>query len=329
MKDIAKELGVSTVTVSRALSGGEGVSGEMESRVRQQAEKMGYAYNALPKSMRTGRYNNIGILVGAKYLGQISYYWLFIQKLLQILKGRDLMGVVEIVSDEEELSRATPSFIRLNKVDGLILLGQLEDGYLSMIAKRTPSCVFLDFYSEIGGCDCIVSNNFLSSYNLTKLLIERGHRKIAFIGSTSATTSILDRYMGFCKAMIEENLPYGEGIPDRDSHGHGFTEFHFDAAQYTAYVCNSDQTAGKFIRQIRRAGLNVPADISLVSFDNAGAAITGDIGVTSVELNMDTMCETAINTVINHIENEEYKPKGKIFIESRIIEKESIGSPKL
>lgn len=328
MSSIAKALGVSTVTVSRALSGKEGVSGDLGERIRRKAKKMGYQYSRMPQNTPAGRRKNIGILIGEKYLGETAYYWLFFLKLLSLLKERNYMGVLEVVTAGEELSLAPPGFIRENKVDGVILLGQLAEEYLKMVHRKAASCVFLDFYSNIEGCDCIVSNNFMSSYSLTRLLIGKGHRKIAFIGSSPTTTSIVDRYMGFCKAMMEEGLPYDEGIPDRDSKGYGYGEINLQLTKYTAYVCNNNQLAGDVIRQIQRNSMKIPEDISIAGFDNADTAITNGVSVTSVEANIDVMCEAAVNTIIKHIENEDYIPHGNLYIDAKIIEKQSIAAPK-
>lgn len=68
MKDIAIKLGVSTVTVSKALSGKEGVSNEVRELIKHTAEEMGYRYNALGKSMREGRNYNIGILIAEQFM---------------------------------------------------------------------------------------------------------------------------------------------------------------------------------------------------------------------------------------------------------------------
>jgi LacI family transcriptional regulator len=211
----------------------------------------------------------------------------------------------------------------MNKVDGVILLGQLSSAYLTMITKRMPCCVFLDFYSEIGEADCVASNNFLGSYNLTKLLIAAGHQRIAFIGSTSATTSILDRYMGFCKAMLESGLPYDNAIEDRDARGYS-TDIPLHLEKYTAYVCNNDQLAGNVIRQLRECAVLVPDDISIVGFDNASTTTTAGIGVTSLEVNTVAMCDVAVSYLIQHIENEHYTPHGRSFIDGTVAVKQSI-----
>jgi LacI family transcriptional regulator len=246
---------------------------------------------------------------------------------LQAFKKTSYLGILEIVGDRDEMDCAAPAFVDQQKVDGLILLGQFSDSYLAMITGKTGRCVFLDFYSDIGACDCVASNNFLGSYNLTKLLIGAGHTAIAFIGSTSATTSILDRYMGFCKAMLEAGLSYEAAIEDRNKNG-TYIPLSLRADCYTAYVCNNDRLAGTVIRQLENCGLRVPDDISLVGFDNESKTITADVGVTSLEVNTTAMCDAALAFLIQHIENGAYAPHGRSFIDGTVVLKQSIAPPR-
>ena len=86
MSDIANELGISTVTVSKALTGREGVGEDLRKTIIQKASEMGYVYNGLPHAMRMGRNYTIGILISAKYLGETSFYWVFYRQLLSAFK---------------------------------------------------------------------------------------------------------------------------------------------------------------------------------------------------------------------------------------------------
>jgi LacI family transcriptional regulator len=326
MSDIARELKVSTVTVSKALAGKDGVSETLRVEIKKKALELGYVYNSLPRNMLLGRHYNIGILIASKYLGESSFYWIFYQNLLDELKKTNYLGILEIVSLEDEINCEIPASMLANKVDGFIVLGQLVAPYLAKLTNSGLKCVFLDFYSEIGGCDCIASNNFLGAYSLTKLLIEAGHKKIAFIGSITATTSILDRYMGFCKVMLEANLPYSKAIEDRDASGI-YAEISL-SGDYTAYVCNNDRLAGHVINQLRREGKSVPQDVSIVGFDNESTDVTGGIGVTSLEINISSMCSDAVNLLIQNIENTGYALRGKSFIDGKVIIKDSIAVPR-
>jgi LacI family transcriptional regulator len=323
MGDIARELSISAVSVSKALSGKDGVSSTLRKLIEEKAVEMGYVYNSLPRNMLLGRNYNIGVLISDRYLGENSFYWIFYQKLLHCLKQTPYLGILEVVESGDEAASTPPALLTANRADGLILLGQFPDDYLSMITQRTRRCIFLDFYSEIGHCDCVASNNFLGSYNLTKLLIEAGHKKIGFIGSTSATTSILDRYMGFCKAMLEAGLPYERAIEDRD-HAGTYIDMEFKPEDFSAYVCNNDQLAGMVITKLHRLDLEVPRDISIVSFDNESEQVTAGVKVTSLEVNVSAMCEEAVKLLQENIESDDYKIKGRVFVDGGVVVKESI-----
>ncbi|MDR2398599.1 MAG: LacI family DNA-binding transcriptional regulator [Spirochaetaceae bacterium] len=326
MSDIAKELSVSTVTVSKALAGKDGVSDALRKAIVLKAEELGYVYNSLPRNMLEGRHYLIGILIASKFIGESSFYWIFYRELLRVINQTPYLGVLEIISDEDELHCVLPSMLRAKRIDGVIILGQMGNPYITMIASKITQCVFLDFYSEIGSGDCVASNNFLGSYNLTKLLIASGHRRIGFIGSTAATTSILDRYLGFCKAMMEAGLPTDAAIEDRDDRGF-YIDIMLRPEDYTAYVCNNDQIAGLLINQLRRLGLKVPRDVSLVGFDNESEVVTSGIGVTSWECNIAGMSELAVSLLIQHIESPAYVPRGHSFIDGRVVMKQSISPP--
>jgi LacI family transcriptional regulator len=328
MSDIARELSVSTVTVSKALGGKDGVSSTRRSTIEQKAAEMGYIYSSLPRNMLLGRNYNIGILISDKYLGESFFYWTFFQKLLHTIKQTPYLGILEVIESGDETACTPPALLAANKVDGLILLGQFPDSYLSMITKRIKCCIFLDFYSDIGQCDCVASNNFLGSYNLTKLLIDAGHKKIGFIGSTTATTSILDRYMGFCKAMLEARLPCEGSIEDRDQMG-VYIDIELRPGDFTAYVCNNDKLAGLVMAKLRRLNFQVPRDISIAGFDNESELATAGIGVTSLEVNVPAMCDTAVQLLQENIESADYKIKGRVFVDGRVVIKDSIAPPRI
>ncbi|MDR2245560.1 MAG: substrate-binding domain-containing protein [Treponema sp.] len=301
MSDIARELSVITVIVSKALSGKDGVSGALKETIIQKAEELGYVYNSLPRNMRESRHYLIGILISSKFIGDSSFYWIFYKKLLEVLKQTPYLGVLEVIGDGDELNCAVPSVLSAKKVDGIIILGQMRDPYLATITSKTSQCIFLDCYASIGSCDCVMmSNNFLGSYNLTKLLIAAGHKTIGFIGSTAATTSILDRYLGFCRAMMEAGLPCEAAIEDRDGNGN-YIMLCPDTC--TAYVCNNDQIAGIGINQMRKSGMNVPKDMWLAGFDNES------------------------DLLIQHIEAPGYVCRGHAFIDGRVVVKQPIAAP--
>ncbi|MCK7490816.1 MAG: hypothetical protein MZW92_02785 [Comamonadaceae bacterium] len=114
-----------------------------------------------------------------------------------------------------------PRLYNENKVDGIIVLGQMHGEYLKKIETVSVPIVFFDFYVNHSKTDCVVSDNFFSAIQLTNRLAALGHRSIAYVGSIRSTSSIQDRFLGCYKSLIENNipLPASHVIEDRDEQG--------------------------------------------------------------------------------------------------------------
>ena len=110
-----------------------------------------------------------------------------------------------------------PNIVADKKVDGIIVLGQLETEYLKMIQECKIPMVYLDFYDEDVEESAVVADNVYGIYALTKYIISMGHKKIAFVGNIYATSSILDRYIGYYRALVENRMEIREDylISDR------------------------------------------------------------------------------------------------------------------
>lgn len=108
---------------------------------------------------------------------------------------------------EAENDNIIPNVILDNKVDGIIVLGQMKSKYLENIKNTEVPLVFLDFYKEMMDVDSIISDSFYGAFTITNHLISKGHRDIGFIGNIYATNSILDRYLGYQKALLINKIP--------------------------------------------------------------------------------------------------------------------------
>jgi LacI family transcriptional regulator len=324
MKDVADRLGVSTVTVSKALSDKEGVSEVLRESIKQMAREMGYRYNTLGRSMKEGRNYNIGILIAEHFMSENAFYSKMYQTINRDLLSCNYFGIMELISEEAEKEGRIPQLLQNNKVDGIIMLGQMKRGYIQMIADSGIPFIFLDFTDEHFKVDTIVSDSFHGSYEITCHLIEQGHTRIGFIGNISATTSIMDRYLGYYKALLENGLELRSDwvIADRDGHGK-FCPILLPNEKPTAFVCNCDEVAYAFILQLKKAGFSVPDQMSVVGYDNYIYATLSEPAITTVEVNIEAMSEAAVSSILKRIKkpDSEY---GRKVISGRIIYRDSV-----
>jgi LacI family transcriptional regulator len=328
MKDVAEQLGVSTVTVSKALSDREGVSDSVREMIKQKAEEMGYRYNFVGKSMKEGMNYNIGVLIAEQFMHESAFYAKMYQTIVKELLVFHFFGILEVVPEEDEMEGILPHILQNNKVDGIIILGQMNRSYLEKIAASKVPFIFLDFLDDYFKVDTIVSDSFHGAYEITNHLIDLGHKEIGFVGNINATTSIMDRYIGYYKSLRQHNLEIREDwlLSDRDEHGR-FTRIILPKVMPTAFVVNCDEVAYSFILQLRKAGYRIPEDISVVGFDNYIYATLSDPPITTVEVNVEAMSEAAVNSIMKRIKHPT-KDFGRKVISGRIVYRDSTMAPR-
>ncbi|MBO4899720.1 MAG: LacI family DNA-binding transcriptional regulator [Lachnospiraceae bacterium] len=333
LADIAERVGVSIVSVSKALSGQKGVSEEMRIRIQAVADEMGYkqpgAYRREREEARRNRGYNLGVLVGDYYLGKYeSFYSQMYQQFAARAGSKGNFCLLELVSREQETEIRVPMMITDKRVDGIVVIGKLSDDYLDMLKGSGIPLVGLDFYTNDDTMDSVISDSYFGGYRMTEYLIRNGHTRIAYVGTLGATTSINDRYMGYLKALNEHGIePRADWIiEDRST-----KDKILDAVEYvklpedmpTAFMCNSDQTAGLLINKLEEAGYRVPQDVSVAAYDNFLPPGICDVRITSYDVDMKEMAKRAVSMITHKIAGENYK-QGTYVVGGHVVEKESV-----
>lgn len=308
MADIAQALGVSTVAVSKALSGQKGVSEELRERIKKTAEEMGYRS---PKVLRQVKYKsgfNIGVLICERYVGTSeAFYWKLYQELTAQAMKRECFVLLELLSEQDMRQMHMPKLVTENKADGLIIIGKPAGRYATTLRNSwSRPVLYLDFYEDDLSADAVISNGFFGMYALTNYLWECGHRKIGYIGTLGATDSIADRYFGYCKSMMVHGLTVNPAwvLDDRDLQTGLDIPIAFPEDGPTAYVCNCDYEAGRAIRELNARGIRVPEDVSIVGFDDYMYPGLCDKGITTYSANVQEMTGIAMRMMIARLSGE-------------------------
>lgn len=325
MSDIAKAMNVSTVTVSKALGDRDGVSAELRERIKQKATEMGYRVHAGTHGAKDGLTYNIGIIVAKHFISDASsFYWIVYRYIVELLQKQNYYGMLEVVNDHNGMEEI-PNSVLDHKVDGLIVLGQLSDEYISKLISHQLPTVFLDFYGSREDADAVLSDSFYGAYMLTSHLIENGHRRIGFLGSISSTSSIQDRYLGYYKALLENRIPLRSDwvIGDRSNESDIFPEFALPSEMPTAFVCNCDETAYKLVNQLKNAGYSIPDDISVVGYDNHIYSTICNPRLTTIDVNSRVMSTEAVDIILHKIRDGNYR-RGRTLVTGKLIRRESV-----
>lgn len=323
LADIAAEAGVSSVAVSKALSGKTGVSEELRSRIKQIAKEKGYV--SLSKNKATG---NIGVLIPEYYFGHSVAFYKKMYELVKALRDNHYFSILEILTEEDERESSVSRMIRDSKVDGLIIFGQISESYaLKMSRQKEIPVFFLDTYLPRVLMDTVIAGEFFGAYELTNFLIEQGNRGIGFVGNVDVSCEIADCFWGYRRALRKSGIEFDERweIPDRDKEGRIFDKILNSIQEMDAFVCCCDYTALRLVHNLEEEGGSVPDDISVVGFGNGFLQGTDSDRVTLYEVDMGCMARTCVESLIKKIRHEDYT-KGVQIISGKIIHKGTVKS---
>lgn len=328
LSDIGERLGVSAVTVSKALSGQKGVSEELRQRIIELADELGYTRpKAAPEENKS---YTLGLVVAERYLkeGQ-SFYWNLYQEVLQKAIARNCFLILEVITYESEKDLELPKVLSEKKIDGIIVMGTFKAEYAGYLAEnvKIPS-LSLDTLGIMDTYDSVVSNNMMGGFRMTNYLFEMGHSRIGFVGTRLATDSIDDRYLGYLKSLMAHGVRQKEEwiIEDRDREFGRIDpgrKFCLPEEMPTAFFCNCDIAADILIHKLNAAGYTVPGDISVAGFDNYQISQSSKPGITTYEIHIDEMAERAVHILIHKLKKINYST-GVFLFPGTFIERDSV-----
>lgn len=329
MLDIANKIGVSVVTVSNALAGRDGVSETMRRKICETAEKMGYkpsnTKNEKKRALMPKPGKNVGIITSERFVGaRGTFYWELTANISNKLSQLNVFTVYECISEDNENNGIQPNILTDNKVDGIIVIGQVHRKYIEMLSNVSVPVVFVDFYDSRYDVDSVNSDSYNGCYVLTDHLVSLGHKKIGFFGRLNATSSINDRFLGYMKCLIENGLEYRKDwtINDRNERDLLYNDIDFPDELPTAFVCNCDETAFRVISALRSKGIRVPEDISVVGYDNYTMSSICIPPITTMEVDLVKMADASVELMAKKLNYPNYH-EGRKVIPCKLVIKES------
>lgn len=293
---IASALGVSTATVSNALSGKGRVSAELIERVRAKAAELGYVPSQTGRALRTGRTGVLGLVlpdIGNPLFPQIA-------QAIEFAASEAGYGIL-IADSRGDVAAQTEAINRLieRDVDGLLIVPRRG----TRIADIGRPVAVIDSPSTPG--NTVAADHWQGGQAVADHLVALGHQKFLLIGNNPASNVQNDRIGG-----MKSRLPRGsqceilwvekhEGL-----HGKGAMLGLAEKAEqgFTAFATVSDLHALRALTELHRAGLSVPEDVSVTGFDDLVWSSVVTPSLTTVKMDMATIAELAISALVRVIE---------------------------
>lgn len=324
MADIAEKLNISVVSVSKALSGKDGVSDRMREKIRATAREMGYVPLRSKPTEKTGESTgNIGILVPDKFFDDNTFYANLYRQVSLRCNACGFSAMLEIVSLEAEQNCVMPAMVQGGKVDGLIFLGQIRLDYLRAVTRSGIPYILLDFYDEELNAISVTSDNVAGGYRIARHLLKAGYESIAFVGSIHATSSIMDRFLGYSKAMLRAGLPLRPEwvLEDRDANG-TLKTVELPTPMPRALMCCCDQAAFDLVERLKAMGYRVPEDVAVAGYDDYRLGTLASPQLTSYRVNAEQMSWCAVEQLTKAIRGEPMI-NGNIVVNGVLVHRES------
>jgi LacI family transcriptional regulator len=325
MKDIARDLGLSVVTVSQILRDHPDIGEETRKRVLQRVKELDYEPNILARSLVTGRSYLIGLIVP----GLIHPFFAEVAKALSkaiVDKGYSLI----VSSSEEDPALETREIRHLlaRRLDALVIASSGTDTELfrRMRSQSQPFVLidraFDDLEADFVGIDDVAAGRIATTH-----LIEMGRRNIAHISGRVNSTGIR-RKEGYLEALRAHKLPVRENYilsreyVDIDSARQG-SEAMRQLLQTTprpdAVFCHNDPMAIGAMNVILDAGLRIPEDIAVVGCGNLNYNDWLRVPLTSIDQRSHLIGQRAGEILLGMIEGREWPPPAKVILEPTLV----------
>ncbi|MGJ8527831.1 LacI family DNA-binding transcriptional regulator [Maritalea sp.] len=305
IQDVAVAANVSTATISRALSNPHLVSEKTRTAVLKAVEQTGYRINRAAQNLRKRQAGAILVLLpnlGNPFFSQI------LSGIESVLATSDLSVLIADTSGikQDQLT----SYFRDTRADGIILLdGGIPRDVLKELAETAPDnrIVFACEWKPGVELPSIRSDNRGGALQAVSHLVELGHQKIGHVAGPRNNVLTKERLLGFQNAMFDHGLDIEPdwvvdgGDFSLDAGAQAARQFVEMDNRPTAVFCGSDLIAMGFISELNKRGVSVPADMSVVGFDDIEIADRFIPSLTTVRQNRTQLGVLAATTLLGHL----------------------------
>jgi len=326
IKDVAKEAGVSYTTVSHVINGTRRVKPETKARVEAALKKLDYTPNSLARSLRVGSTKTIGLIVP----DASNLFFAEISRKIEDLGFQ--LGYSVILGNSDNDPKKQSNYINTliaKQVDGVIFMatgGEMDD-LQSLLRNKIP-VVVADRYVPLEFADVVLLDNETAGYEATKYLLDLGHECIGCITGPNHLSPSMKRVEGYKRALEERHIAYKPELIRAgnfrfDSGMSEMTELLKSTCRPSAVFVLNDMMAIGAIAAIRKAGLAIPDDISVIGFDDIELAAITTPSLTTIAQPFDEIAEQIIHLLIEKIQGNRTDGHKRISLKAELIVRES------
>lgn len=280
IKDIAKALGLSTSTVSRALRGGYEISAETKKLVLEYAEKINYHPNPIALSLKERRSHSIGVVVCEV---ANNYFSQAINGIESIAYNRGYHVIITQTHESYDREVVNVQHMASRSVDGLLvsLSSETQDlSHLKYLNDKGLPIVFFDRVAADIETHKVIANNYKGAFDATEHLIKSGIRKIGHLTSSPYLSISIERLEGYKAALAKHNIAFNPDYLQNCEHG-GMIQEEVEVAvsrllnlsdKPEAIFVAGDRLSTGCLISLKQHNVKVPGDLAIAGFTNSDFA---------------------------------------------------------
>lgn len=331
IKEIADILGISTTTVNNVIHGKtREVSKATTQRVQKLIDEYEYVPNMNARNLAGNKSKIIGVAMNArkdKYDNALKdiYTGELVGTIERCVRSSGYFMMIYISGDVNEIIKNVSTW----NVDGLILLGMLGQDYIKIRSKFEKPIIVVDSYFEDDITDYVNVGleDKKGGYEITKYLIECGHKRISFLADNCIGVDC-ERYLGYKEALEDHHIEYQEQdffviTPGEKKIEASLLELLTYSEQYTAIICASDYYAAMVTNYMTDHGKKIPQDISIVGFDDNAYAQMVRPAITTVHQDVARKGEVVVKKLFKLIKGEKLE-KSRIVLPIQLMIRNSV-----
>ena len=324
IRDVAKEAGVSTATVSRVINGSDKVSEDTRKKVVKAIKKLGYKPLKINNPAASSKLKMIGILVPDIFA---YHYSDIVEGAAEYLYQRGYEPFIYMFHRRLESEILAIDYFFMSKVDGLIVCTSKEDDkYLKIVEETAIPIVTVDRENRDFRFDSVNIDNYKAGKLVAEYLQKMGHKRVIHITGNLDIYSVKMRMEGFVKKSKKLGMDI-EVIEGTFEVGHAYSLMRDRLKKkkdFTAVFTSSDMLAIEVIKALKDEAINVPDEVSVMGFDDAYYSRFTIPPLTTVRQPRMEMGLTAAQLLLSRIESKGRVVTRKMILPVEIVERESV-----
>jgi LacI family transcriptional regulator len=326
IKKLALELNLSAATVSRALRDSYEISAETKQKVWDMAKKLHYEPNPAASNLRSQKTNTIAVIIPEV---ANNFFSQAINGIEEVARQRNYHVLIYQTHENSETELAFTQRLLSGRVDGILISVSSDTNdnqHFKDMIEAIPMVFFDRLYDDIDAVK-ITTDDYESTYNATRHLIDRGCKKVAYLMALNNLSTGKKRLNGYLDALTYNGLLFDQNLiltgTNSELENYEQVKSLLGAHKPDGVIASIEELALPCYYACRDLGLNIPTDVKIISFSNLKTAPLLNPSLTTITQPAFEMGKEAARILFKILDKKYFEPNETLVLKSVLIERDS------